>query len=115
MIVCEGFFSRSNCPKYLQPVCLFMQNVNESAFLENMDNFELWYEALEKLLKKCKIKGSTAHFGNTHLDCDRGQISLYAKAGDQDVTARLCFFRVKSLLEYDEETRHFEDVSERFQ
>ena len=114
MICCEGFFQRNNCPKYLQPVCDMMQKVDECAFLSDRDNFELFTESLDRLLKSCLIKGSTAYIHVSGLEEDKGVVSLYAKREAQDVTARLHFFRIRNLLEHDDETGFFKCVLEEF-
>lgn len=114
MICCEGYFERGNCPKYLKPVCEMMQKVNECAFLDDKDNLDLFVDKLELLLEKSRIKNSTAHIDVCYSDTDRGQISLYAKRTDQDVAARIHFFRIRGILEYDEGTAAFGYVSEEF-
>ncbi|MBQ9363987.1 MAG: hypothetical protein IJT97_11330 [Bacteroidaceae bacterium] len=114
-VVCD-FWAKSKLQKYLEPVVALMEKADKRAFLNSNE-----LECFEVLLKRelgaqrsaSSAKGEPYFFFH-HPDLGSyGQIQLYDRKDAQYCVARLSFFELKGILEYDLNACDFFDVSDR--
>ena len=114
-VVC-GFWAKSKLPKYLEPVVAMMERADKRAFL-NSNELECFEVLLKRELKARWAASSSrrppylcCHHSDTVPD---GYIYLYDKEDAQDSVARLYFFGLRGILEYNLDVGDFFDVSDR--
>ena len=111
MIFANDYFQVSCRPKYLDPVCKLMQKADRVIFL-NINELEIFITTLKHTLKQCRRTGSTAYLSAEPSETS-GSIQLYAKEDAQDSIARIYFFHIRAVLQYDLDAEDFFDISEK--
>lgn len=114
MIFANDYFQVSCRPKYLDPVCKFMQKANGAIFL-NTTELEIFIIILKRTLEQNRRTGSTAYLSASCPEDASGSIQLYAKEDAQDSIARIYFSHARAVLQYDLDAEDFFNISERLE
>ena len=109
MIFCYHMFWKSKHPKFYAQVVEKMKEANNKAFLNRRD-LEMFTHLLREILEQNKPEGHAAKI--ILSKGPEGGIYLQSGKVDDDI-ARLHFDTFVEILEYDEETQSFFDVSKK--
>lgn len=105
MYYCCNFFAKSKHPEFYKGTIELMRKANHCAFLTS-DDLNVFCAMLKKNIDAHKPMGHKAHIEKISQPDGHGQISLESGKVDFQI-ARLYFYPVNRVLEYDYEAGDF--------
>lgn len=102
---CCDFYEKSKHPKFYDDAISVMRSANEHAF-STKEDFDVFVYRVKRKLALSKPSGHAASVSVNISEDRKGQIYIESGKVDGEI-ARLYFYPVKSVLEYDMDTGHF--------